>query len=581
MPLRPTVEISFPKEIATPGEPFVVVVNLHVTRACDCNDIVVRVGGSERRFHRTRSQNERHTRQYHRRVVLEEERTLPGRHLEPGAHTFEAELDLPADLPPSYASDWSDIEYVASVEVDVVGWLNARGERPFRVGPTALDPSERQALRCATAEQVDGTALYLEASLPQRDFRYADTIRGDLAIWNGAHHAIKVIELGVATVETPLVDSVVGAAVTNSSVTQAIDPPGDGLTVPFAVPLHRDLGLAFQTPFIEVSHVLFVRAVLSLASDVELRLPIRLMRPSAEIVPAARAGYVGLERARYAWKKARSTLEEQAGVTIEEWSAIDRRASFTLDGTRVTLRFEDGRGGGRTSVTVDYPDLGLGLRLSERRWTHFGRGLDLPLHDDRFFVTARDPGQARAFLTPLVLEALGVADEAALDDEAAVISLRASMRTRASVDAVIAAALQLARCALAAYAVLPAPSGHGPALAAYRSFAAAYGARLRAGDLSLSGLTLRGLACALRQRFDGAAIAATSLHVMLPQGLEPTSDQLSQLGVTLGQRITRSGRELAIERPPVDDPAQELPLWESLAQEIVGWARGALGPYRG
>lgn len=575
---RPHVEIFFAHEIVRPGGALEVRVVLRSNEPIAYDAVQVSVEGRARRYHKTTRSGNASRRVYHVAPVLEAREDLPAGSVD-GQRELTVTFELPDELPPTYDSDWSDIGYLARAQVVIPGWLDARAERAFVVEVGDAAPASRQAVR-VMSEPGEDDAIAIEVSLPQRDFGYADTVRGQLAIWSEPKHNVKWIELAVSSIETPRVDSRVGATVTGTSSSIELEVPPPGEPISFALPLHRDLGLAFETSLIEVSHALVVRAVRSLASDAELCVPIRLIRPGAPIVPAPRAGSVGLDRLRWVWRKEREALARIEDVEIRSFSFEERRVRFSVDGIPVTLALEDQRAGGHTTALIDYPDLGLGLELGMRSWTHFGGGIQLALHDDRFYASARDEAQAKSFLTAPVLAALGRADEVALDDAAVVLSLRALLRTRKSLGGALAVAVEATRALAAAYAGIAPPRGLEEGLARYRSFAAARGASLRVGDMTLTGFALRGAACGLAQRFSGKAVEGTTLRVALPPGVTPTAEQLGAVARKVGRAATHKGRDLEIAHEVVQDPEAVVELFTSVADEIARWSEPARGPYR-
>jgi hypothetical protein len=578
---RPKIHLELDPHAAEPGSRLQVMAQLESASETPCDGVTLSFVGTEKRYKRTVRTGNATVRTYHTRTIVELAATASPGTLTVGTHPLSASFELPADdLPPTYSSDHTTIAYEVRAHVSIPWWPDKRTFRPVEVLAPELRVPKEQALRASTHEEPRGAELFMEMTLERARYSPGDVVSGALSLWNGAHHRLKAIELCVVAVETPLVDSSLGPTVVASTPEVAFDPPADGESAPFELDLGEHLTTSFESHFIKVEHFVRARAVIAFGSDVELELPIGIIRPRGEIPKAERTASVGDRRARSAWKKALKELSNE-GVTVERADPDEGTMRLCVAGVPVEIAVEQRVGGAVTTATVDHPDLGIGLRLGDRSWTDLGRGLELESpFDDRFRVHARESAQAHAFLTSGLLAALSRAHSVAADDEVVVLSFATVMRTLKSVREVLAAAVEVARQALAASEEVPPPACLGGALGAHRAFASEHRAQLRVGDLSLSGLNVRGVACGLRHLFDGEFAVSSELVVYLPRAASATTARLAELQESLGLRATVDGGALRVGVQTITDPTAALPILERAAATVLAWAGAAASPYR-
>ena len=209
-----------------------------------------------------------------------------------------------------------------------------------------------------------------------------------------------------------------------------------------------------------------------------------------------------------------------AGHPIVESDPAQEKLVLDVRGLRVTVTEEHREGlGPCLAAELEWPRLGIDVRLAERRWTDLGAKLDAvdAALQERFTVRARESAQVARLLVPEVRDALGVFDEAALDDDGAVVVQKGGVYQIAGLERFLSRVEYLAARLAKAIAELPPPAGLASAQDAFSRFAERHGAILRVGDLSISGLHLAGVPLSLEHRFEEARPAESRLFAPRPE----------------------------------------------------------------
>lgn len=200
----------------------------------------------------------------------------------------------------------------------------------------------------------------------------------------------------------------------------------------------------------------------------------------------------------------------------------------------------------------------------------------------RFTAQAREPRQVTQLLGASLQKVLDAFDEAALDDETAVVVQKGGVYRASGLERLVSLVQALALFLTRARKKIPSPAELAKYLAAYEQFAMERGATLCVGDLSLSDIHCGGMNLSLTHVFEGALPQASLLLATLPtsqQDIPP--GHLEALRVTTGHEGVIVDGKLGVRLPLVQDPAMHLQTMDTLAACVkMLMDPGRLGPYR-
>lgn len=517
MPSRPEARVYL-----SPAEPFAgdllrIRVELESGAGTTCDGVDVAFVGRESRYRRTVSTGKTTYRTYHRRDIVRLGAHFEVDGLAPGVWVREVEVPLPGDLAPSYHSGLSTIGYEVTLHVSIPWWPDLERSYPIvvRPRPTAA-PARSPQVFTTQAGEHRGDDPVLELSLETDRLTPGGSLGGSVAITGLGGRTLRRVELECSAVETALVTSSAGPHGTEQARWEVHQgTPGDGEAVAFRVGLPASMAPSFESPFIRVEHVIEARAVVAFGRDVTLRVPVTVAYEAAPVTDGGRGlatPLVGRDRYAAVWREAIERVAARGGQPFTH-DAERGRTTFAARGVHVTVTEEQREGLGPCLVAaLSWEPLGLGLRVADRRWTDFGgrvEGVDAELQK-RFTVKAREGAQVRDLLSSATRDLLALFDEAALDDEGAVVLRKGGVYQVSGLERFLALTQDLARHLAARIEALPPPRGAESALGAYERFARDRGARLRVGDLSVHGWAVRGVPLSLTQRFDaeGALVAS-------------------------------------------------------------------------
>lgn len=484
-------------------------------------------------------------------------------------------LVLPEGLPPSWRSPTSSVQYLLDLRVDIPWWPDrtARYELPVRASPRQPEP---RPLRVSDApEGPRGTELSLELGLENAAVELGGVVRGALAVINAEHHRLVRLEVAVLIDDDPAGDTRRGTQEVYRSPPEVIcaGAPVEGHAYPFEVRLPGGLAPSFHGALVAVRWHLEARAVVRLGRDLvvgaelDVYAPQEAQRQEAP-VGAPRVAPLGSERRTLVWAE----VAKRTGL-------VHDAAQETLTGRAGSVAFEvtlELRGDELHRVaSLEWPELGLDLSLTERRWSDaLERDLLMsmePAFDARFAVRARDAAQVRALLSPEVRASLISFERVTLDDGEAQLASRGNGSTIEELEhftqAVSAAASLLGQGIHA----IPAPAKLASTAAAWREEAEKIGGTFRAGDFSIRGARFRGAPVELITRFDEAGNPeATVARVLLasPTTMDPLSADVQRMVTSLsaecaGLRICADAVEATLPTP-LAEPARAESLWRAL-----------------
>jgi hypothetical protein len=227
-------------------------------------------------------------------------------------------------------------------------------------------------------------------------------------------------------------------------------------------------------------------------------------------------------------------------------------------------------------ANLEWPELGLDLSLTERRWTDafkrdLGLAMEEPAFDARLAVRARDAAQVRALLSPELRAALMGFERVALDDGEAQLASPGNGSTVEELEHFTRAVSAAASLLAWGIHAIPAPAKLATTAAAWRAEAEKQGGTFRVGDFSIRGASFRGAPVELITRFDEAGNPeSTVARVLLPSPatLDPLSPEAQRLVTSLsaecaGLRICADAVEATLPTP-LAEPARAESLWRAL-----------------
>lgn len=416
----------------------------------------------------------------------------PATTLGKGEHKVAVDFDLPPSCPPAYHSIVTDIRYDLAVRVAIPWWPD-RSER--YVVNVVTPPSRATGAAgsyCTDRAGPQGKALYLEASLDSAVIDHAGGVRGAVSVANVSHHRVRKIELALVVEEQARDRAGAKAEAQRFLVVLHDGAPAEGEAMPFHVKIPEKSAPSFVGSLVEVGWYLEIRAVVTLGSDVTLKIPIEVVRRAldAPVDPARlrRVPPIGRERRALVW--AESALRGGLVNDVNE-------ERMTLDlggGAALAITLEQRKEGGIFyTAAVTWPCLGLDFGVTERRWVDAwssgGITLDVPGFHDRFTVRGRERAQVVAFLDAAGARVLVRFDEGAIGDEGATLVAAGTAQSVDDLDAFVARAVELARGLVEGAGRIPPPASMAAFVPAWRAFAGSLGGRLCLGDMAIRDAT--------------------------------------------------------------------------------------------
>ncbi len=583
---RPDVTLYLDPATVTPGQRLRARVRLESRSATPIDGVEVVLTGRESRYKNTSSTGKSSVTYYHRRDVCRLVARFPAGVLEPGRWEREAIFDLPADAPPTFRSRLSAIAYELKVHVQIPWWPDRTVKYDVPVVPEAArpDPARPQTFTSQVGD-YRGEDPVVELSIEDDQLFPGGNLRGAVAVTGLGSRRVRRVELVAATLESPRVYSAAGPTdVDRRRWVVREGRPDEGQAIAFNVGVPKDLALPFSSPFIQVDHWLEARVVVAFGRDVLLRAPIRVRR-LASATPRSDAPIappVGRDRQRAVWAAAIERASA-AGLDAPQFDPVRERATFRVSGIDVAIAEEQRESLGPCLVaSLDWPSIGLGLRVAERRWTDFGgspEGVHAALAK-RFSVRTRDARQVRGLLDEGLFKALAQFKEAALDDDGAVVLRKGGVNQLAGLERVLAAVRALAETLAVRFGSIPAPQPLEGSMDAWRRFASERGARVRPGDGSVQDWSIRGIPVVLEYQWNDAEPVALRLTTLVPEGEDVTA-WTTRFAADLSLEAFAEGRNAGVTMPLEHGPDRVAVVAERMTATVAKLlGHGAEGPYR-
>jgi hypothetical protein len=579
---RPTITLFLSPRAVTPGQTLVARVRLDVRTETPCDGLIVTLQGRERRYRNTTSTGKTTVQHYHRREVISQGLRISPGTLRPGVLEREFPFAIPADAPPTSQSSLARVEYSLDVRVDIPWWPDAHEAYDVVVAPPPR-AGLRGSPRAVTNVQGDrrGEGLAMELSLAEDVTQPGGALRGALAITGLQGTSLRRVEVACVAVESPRVYSSAGPQeVDRREWVIREGTPGEGEAMRFDLGVPAEMPSAFVSPFVEVTHHLEAKAVVAWGRDVSVHIPLRVA-PGAGDLQSAAVPVVGRARNLAVWQQAVQQVSIP-GASLVRFDPEQGQVVFSVHGLKVLAREETQGDSPCLVAEVSLPALGLDLRVAERKWTDLGARIPEVdgFFQQRFTVRAREPAQASAVLDEALRVSLARFDEAAMDDDHAVLTRAGGVFQLEGLQRFLLDVQVVAANLAAAVARVPPPAALADRAAAWASFAGARGATLRVGDLTLHGWSVKGVVLRTATRWEKGA-ARGALELTLPAGADAKRwDDALIDGMDARTGVREGVAWVECELP--EDPSSLMPLAERIAEIALSLQRsgGDAGPYR-
>lgn len=582
---RPTVKTFLRPAVAVPGKPLQVEVVLTSRTDTPIDYVETKLVGTAWM----------QVGRYGSSLRLVEQRARHGpRTLTKGEHRFASRFDLPEGLPPTYRGGVAWVDYTLAVHASIPWWPDRRQSFALPVGPVARDGGPTPQVFVSSLEGPRGSTPFLELALESTTLEIGGVLVGAVSTTNTGQVTIRALDLVLVALE----------ASAQSSFTHAVrrarwrildGPPSEGQSVPFRVALPQHLQVGFATPLFEVRWAVDVVAEVVWGRDATLRAPVtlvpgRIARPARE--KARWVAPVGRERRAVTW----AAVADRHGMVND---AAEERMSAEVGGASVAVSTQQrGAAGLYWTATVKWPPLGIDLHAEPRSWTDAfsANRVDLGVgrSASKFTARGREAAQVLAVLGEGALDAVARFEEAAVNDDGAVLASRARAETLPQLDAFVRDAIAAAQALALGVARLPPPEAMKEHVEAWRAFASRLGGRLQIGSMRITSTSFGPEAVDIETLWSGPhRIEGTAVRLRLSPPIEGeldldspgTSAESRQLvkAITERARNVRLGPDAleALLDGPLDDPSTVEPLLVTLA-DLARSIRGVpqTGPFR-
>jgi hypothetical protein len=269
---------------------------------------------------------------------------------------------LGEQLPGSWTGDRLAVEYAVEVHVDIPWWPDKRVRFAVRIVDARHSiVDEQPTVYVSRVGGPAGKSPYLEFSLGQRSVHPGALLRASAALGNVEHNRYRKLRVELIAQES-FPNGIGGHNVHEHAVgrwTVGIDGyPGELQPIRFSVQVPDGLIPAFELHGFRLRWFVQIQADVAWGIDHELRVPIVVQPSALEDTAVAAPQAVGSERLRLIWSK----------VALEHGLELDHER---LQGARAEVRIEVRRdadeGALRVLGRLEFPNLGLGLRLHRER----------------------------------------------------------------------------------------------------------------------------------------------------------------------------------------------------------------------
>lgn len=585
---RPTIETFVVPSVPVAGGPLTVRARLKSSSETPIDGVEMRLSGIERRYSHSRSSQNSTSRVYktHNHIALVA--MTPATKLGVGTFEYTARFDLPAALPPSYTDDYTSVEYRLDIHVHIPWWPDRHESYVITVPAPSWSADPKGPVVFATHQ--DGpqrNQLYIEATVDPQSAYVGGAIRGAASISNVSKKLKQVTIALVAINQAKFSSSQQVIPVRRYEGVLFATKPGDGSSSPFSIAVPPNEWPSFDAALFLHRWLLELKGVLSWDEDVLLSIPVVVASKAPTVHVAQqlqRLPPVGRERRAKVW----AYVAERQRMNNDAASEV---MSTTIGAVDLRIELEQRAEQGLFSVaTLSWPDLGVALTLSERRWTDrlrsgVYRTRDAPF-DERFALRAREEHQALAMMTRSTRDLLRSVTEVAMHDDSAIVASPGGGHRLDQLEHFVATAKALARSLDEARSGIPVPTKVKALEAAWSEYATAQGAQLERGSLSIRELKWEGVMLDIVREWDetGGSYSLWAQHLI--EESIPVDGEAAT--VTLETARTKENINFDHERrlrKQVDASTEDPRQLEPVLTVLAGYARalrprGAAGPYR-
>lgn len=478
------------------------------------------------------------------------------------------EVQLPPDLPPTWSSDLSSVEHEVEVRVVIPRWLDRTALFDLQVVPAPTEKERRPALFSSAPAGPRGTELNLELALESSAVALGGALRGAVAMMNTEHHPVRRVEVSLVVRDAPVRPSRLDAVeLFRSEPTVLTTEPAEGRSYPFALQVPSALPTSFSGTLVSLEWLLEARAVVRLGRDLVLAPPVEVFTSNRERepgpFPSLRVAPLGNERRALVWAR----VAARCGLEVAGEKLSCRRGAVALEFT-VELRGNRLHG----VATLRWPAAGLGVRVSERRWSD-ALATSAPTgdarFDERFVVQGRDAAQVRALLSDAVRGALLAFERVTFDDRGAQLASPGNGTTDEELEPRVRAAVTAADALDAALRTVPAPAPLEPHRAAWAAHAERLGGTFCAGDFSIRGARYREHEVELLTCFDDEGHPTHTLaRALVAAPTSPLSEAAQRAFASVAAEcpgLLRTDTGLEARLPsPLAEPQRAESVWRAL-----------------
>lgn len=574
---RPTLELLHSPSRPRPGDRIQFEARLLSRSVTPVSRVMFHFSGHEERLHAQGGQDGIPIRHTWFNLYAEAEKTVlrKGEHLVLPFH-----FDLPEDLPPSFRSPVSKVEYRLAIRVEIPWWVDRTASYAIRVWPSPALAAQLPGAFLATQPRGPaGKEVHLELTLDRTGLELGGEVEGAISVENVHYDTVRRLELAVV-----LIDAANGRSAFGPQEIYRSDPivleekqPEAGAAYPFRLRLPDDVVPSFTSKHIRVRWFLEARAVIRFGKDVVLLSELHVAQPLKAGDPARlvakqtktpRIAPLGRERRALVWASVARLVGLQSDPEGETMTGKIGPIALT-----VMLEL---RGAQLYSVaSLSWPSLHLEVDVAERRWRDaFSAGL--PLGDEgfdkRFTVRGRDPAQLQILLNPGVRTQLMGFERAELDDEGAALVSPGNGYTVDGLEPFVRSAVDAANALSWAFVAVPPPALLAADRAAWLAFAEKIGGRFEVGAFAIRGAKYRDAPVELITRFHPAGAPLLTVARARFEGTKPVTLEAQRVlaGVATecqGVRIADDAVEATLPSP-LSDPSRAESLWRALARVV-------------
>ncbi len=431
------------------------------------------------------------------------------RTLERGSYDYTAKFTLPGSFAPSYDGKRCSTQYRLHAQLRIPYWRGRNVEQDVQIvlgTPLAKYPGQAFLFSSGTGEP-EAKKGYLEGSLVSDVLCPGEFLRGAIALINTQYNRYSRIRVSLVGKEN-LHKKRRQEEVEVRRLALDIDTtsPAEGESFPLVMQIPEKLAPSASAGLWTLSWSLEIVASIRLGRDVMGRVPLTLVdREFAPIEIRRSAPRVGADRMVVLWKRVSEKYE--VSYDGEKIAGSHGDVAFRIS------RQHQGRSGMRLLGTLEYPSLGLAIKISESSRMGSWRGLSTGQKewDKHHHISGRSLEQMEVVLKRLGSTLNGFPGVSLSDTKAEVWSAESGMKERELRD-FVGAVVGFAESLSEFRASIPPPSFFAEAASEWQQFAQRLDGGLERGDMSVRGQCL-GVSIAISHHWsDEGTLLATEIR---------------------------------------------------------------------